>query len=120
VSLRRIARLAVMLAALPMSGPAAQAQFETRAIFPVPCRPYSLMAGDFNRDGIPDVAVVDDSGSGSVEILLGNGDGTLSWSTAPAIRVRFPALAAGNPQPHVTSNLAPHLNSSHNCPSKVK
>ena len=42
----------------------------------------SIAVGDFNRDGIPDVAVVNDcatagcSSGGSVGILLGNGDGT--------------------------------------------
>ncbi len=42
---------------------------------------FSIVVGDFNRDGIPDVAVVNDCAttgcsSGSVGILLGNGDGT--------------------------------------------
>jgi hypothetical protein len=35
--------------------------------------PQSLVLGDFNRDGNPDVAVTD---LGTVSILLGNGDGT--------------------------------------------
>jgi hypothetical protein len=36
--------------------------------------PQSLVAGDFNRDGKPDLAVT--GSEGSVAILLGNGDGT--------------------------------------------
>jgi uncharacterized repeat protein (TIGR01451 family) len=41
---------------------------------------YALATGDFNRDGKPDVAVVNQY-SNTVSILLGNGDGTL----APAV-----------------------------------
>jgi hypothetical protein len=42
--------------------------------------PVSVVFGDFNRDGIPDVAVAGDGNGefsyGAVTILLGNGDGT--------------------------------------------
>jgi hypothetical protein len=38
--------------------------------------PLSVAVGDFNGDGSPDLAVVDE-GSNSVRVLLGNGDGTL-------------------------------------------
>jgi hypothetical protein len=39
--------------------------------------PAAMVAGDFNGDGIPDLAVVNTT-SGSVTILLGNGDGTFT------------------------------------------
>ena len=39
-----------------------------------------VVVGDFNGDGIPDLAVID-SGSSSVDILLGNGDGTFTAET---------------------------------------
>jgi hypothetical protein len=52
------------------------AQFETRANVPSQNNPYSVAVGDFNRDGILDVAQVNADSAGSVEILLGNGDGT--------------------------------------------
>ena len=37
--------------------------------------PYSVAVGDFNGDGIPDLAVANYS-SNTVTILLGNGNGT--------------------------------------------
>jgi hypothetical protein len=43
--------------------------------FPVGSAPNSLVVGDFNGDGIPDLAVADRD-SNDVTILLGNGDGT--------------------------------------------
>jgi hypothetical protein len=53
------------------------AQFETRAAYPVTNEvPYSAVMGDFNRDGILDLAELNFLPTGSVEILLGNGDGT--------------------------------------------
>ena len=53
--------------------------------------PVAVVAGDFNGDGIPDLAVVNNCGTssscgedaptGSVSILLGNGDGTFTLKT---------------------------------------
>jgi hypothetical protein len=58
-------------------GSRALAQFETGATSPIPrSDPYSLVVGDFNGDGILDLAQVSNVASGSVGILLGNGDGT--------------------------------------------
>jgi hypothetical protein len=86
VSRQTNAAVVVLLMALVMWKPSAQAQFETRSTFPVgDVLPFSLAAGDFNGDGIPDVAVTS-SAPGAIQILLGNGDGTFrqgaSYSTA--------------------------------------
>jgi len=54
--------------------------------------PYAIVVGDFNGDGIPDLAVANECGTdpacrfaGTVTILLGNGDGTFTaTATSPA------------------------------------
>jgi hypothetical protein len=40
-------------------------------------KPVAITEGDFNVDGLPDVAVTDED-AGTVSILIGNGDGTFS------------------------------------------
>jgi len=48
--------------------------FVTAPQYPVGNYPYSIATGDFTGDGILDLAVA--NASGTVSILLGNGDGT--------------------------------------------
>jgi hypothetical protein len=47
-------------------------------LFPTGSRPTAIVSGDFNGDGIPDVAMVDQGGA---RVLLGLGDGT--FQTTP-------------------------------------
>ena len=47
--------------------------FETAVRYPVDTFPNSVAVGDFNGDGVPDLAVAN---RGSGKVLLGNGDGT--------------------------------------------
>jgi hypothetical protein len=50
--------------------------FQPAQNFAVGFAPDSVAVGDFNGDGIPDLAVALDSFNPSVDVLLGNGDGT--------------------------------------------
>jgi hypothetical protein len=57
--------------------------------------PYSVIAGDFNADGIQDLAVTN-AASNSLTILLGNGDGTFNPKSNPATGQGPTAIAAAD------------------------
>jgi len=47
---------------------------------------FAIIPGDFNLDGIPDIAVINNL-SDTVSVLLGNGDGTFTTAASPATGV---------------------------------
>ena len=87
-ALEGVATLAVVAVALLLfaAAPALAVTptFATPAGFAVGDSPHAIVTGDFNRDGRPDVAVAD-SGSDTVSILLGLGNGKLA--AAKSIKV---------------------------------
>jgi hypothetical protein len=56
----------------------------------------SVVIGDFTGDGIPDLAVANDSSTGPVSVLLGNGDGTFQPARNFLGGSGSQALAAGD------------------------
>src|SRR5438093_618271 len=59
---------------------AAQTVSFARKDFPVGTNPITIAVGDFNGDGVPDLAVADE-GSNNVAVLIGNGDGSFQPAT---------------------------------------
>jgi hypothetical protein len=80
VSVRSRGFLAALAACVLTFTSFAKAQFETRANIAIKGYPdpRSIVVGDFDGDGTPDLGVINvvQNTSGNVEILLGNGDGT--------------------------------------------
>jgi hypothetical protein len=62
--------------------------------------PFALAVGDFNGDGIPDLAVTHagdwSSGLDTVSILLGNGDGTFRTAAVYTVGMNPRGIAAGD------------------------
>src|SRR5438876_11229542 len=57
--------------------------------------PQSVVAADFNGDGIPDLAVAN-ALSGTVSVLLGKGDGSFQAAHNNAVGSRPQSLAVGD------------------------
>lgn len=62
---------------------------------PVPSRPLSVVSGDFNEDGHPDLASANTVGT-TVSVALGLGDGTFGAATSMQSGVGPTGLAAGH------------------------
>ena len=69
--------------------------FPTHVQYAVPGNPVAIIVGDFNGDGIPDIATADQFTS-QVSILLGNGDGTFQAHVEYATGPGPVALATGD------------------------
>ena len=57
--------------------------------------PYSVAVGDFNGDGIPDLAVANEI-SNNVSVLLGNGDGTFQNAVNSAVGTNPQSVTVGD------------------------
>jgi hypothetical protein len=68
---------------LSIASTIASAQFETRGQSTVGHQPYSIAVGDFNHDGVPDMAVAAaGTYADTVAVFLGDGDGTFHQTGA--------------------------------------
>src|SRR5262245_21072752 len=67
----------------------------TAANYPAGPNPTSVAVGDFNGDGIQDVAVAN-NGSDTVGVFLGNGDGSFQPKTDSAAGPAPASLAVGD------------------------
>jgi hypothetical protein len=52
--------------------------FQSPVVLSSPVRPDTMVAADFNKDGKLDLAIASNDNSGSLAILLGNGNGTFT------------------------------------------
>jgi hypothetical protein len=65
--------------------------FSNRSLYPVGIEPVYVAVGDFDGDGIPELAVANSFG-GDISVLLGSGDGSTgtelwTWSSASLTRL---------------------------------
>src|SRR5437016_14376495 len=92
VSLLHVAAAVLFLSASSESALAQTVSFIGHADFAAGSNPASVAAGDFNRDGVLDLATAN-YGSNNVSVLLGNGDGTFQPARTFATGGWPPAVA---------------------------
>src|SRR5207302_249957 len=100
--IRNSARLLLFVAAVlffslgfPTLAPAQMVSFIAHRDFVSGAGPVSVAAGDFNGDGKPDLAVAN-TGSNTVSVLLGNGDGTFQAAAFFAAGLNPQYVAVGD------------------------
>jgi hypothetical protein len=89
------------LAVLALGTPHAQPSFRVPFSFDVGSdpgpSPASVAVADFNGDGIPDLAVANyGQASGTVSVLLGNGDGTFQAAQSYPTGASFAGVAVAD------------------------
>jgi hypothetical protein len=87
--------------------------FQAMVNYPVGPSPSSVAVGDFNGDGILDLAVAN-AGSGNVSVLLGNGDGTFQPAVNYAADADPVPIAVGDFNGDGNLDLAVADNGAHN------
>jgi hypothetical protein len=76
--------------------------FQRQVTIPLEAAPIAVGIGDFNKDGNPDLAVLEDCGTakcsqpGSLEILVGKGDGTFNSVSSYPVGNSPSSLAVGD------------------------
>ena len=83
------------LALLALSTPQAPAGFPAPLCFETGVEPWSVAVGDFNGDGMLDLAVTNEA-DGTVSVLLGNGDGTFRSSVNFTVGTSPLSVAVGD------------------------
>ena len=86
-----------LVAALTQPGPAAaSAGFEPAVAYPIANDdPWGLVSGDFNRDGLPDLAVSNFNGPSMVEVFRGTGGGQFASAGSYPVGGESESLAVG-------------------------
>src|SRR5262249_15610689 len=76
--------------------------FQTAVNYNTGSSPHGIAIADFNRDGVPDLAIVNECGTdlncriGSVSILFGNGDGSFRPGPVPLLPLSPLSVAVGD------------------------
>src|SRR5438093_8651438 len=91
-----LAIVAVVLLSMAATAVAAETvSLTARRDFPVDSASINVVAGDFNRDGAMDMAVANYF-SGTVSVLLGNGDGSFRPATSVTVGANPWGIAVGD------------------------
>jgi MBG domain (YGX type)/Bacterial Ig-like domain (group 3)/FG-GAP-like repeat/FG-GAP repeat len=84
-----------VLGSMVIGSPSSSQSFGTQVAHAIQANPISTAIGDFNGDGLADMAVVNSGGS-TVSVLLGNGDGTFQPQVAYATGTDPYSVAVGD------------------------